>query len=199
MKLSGSVGVGILSLVLGVPAALYAQDEPKQEPKPEPKQEQAKPPKAEQPKPEATHPEANQPEATHPEANQDEMKRPQQDKQEQKEEKNAQKQQEKQPTSGGQEQVEHAQGARPAKGGGRIPDDKFRANFGRSHTVVINRPTVVEGQPRFQYSGYWFVIADPWPADWLYTDQCYIDYVDGEYLLYDLAHPGVTIVLTVVM
>ena len=189
MKLSGSVGVGILSLVLGVPAALYAQDEPKQEPKPEPKQEQAKPPKAEQPKPEATHPEANQ----------DEMKRPQQDKQEQKEEKNAQKQQEKQPTSGGQEQVEHAQGVRPAKGGGRIPDDKFRANFGRSHTVVINRPTVVEGQPRFQYSGYWFVIADPWPADWLYTDQCYIDYVDGEYLLYDLAHPGVTIVLTVVM
>ena len=188
MKLSGSVGVGILSLVLGVPAALYAQDEPKQEPKPEPKQEQAKPPKAEQPKPEATHPEANQ----------DEMKRPQQDKQEQKEEKNAQKQ-EKQPTSGGQEQVEHAQGARPAKGGGRIPDDKFRANFGRSHTVVINRPTVVEGQPRFQYSGYWFVIADPWPTDWLYTDQCYIDYVDGEYLLYDLAHPGVTIVLTVVM
>ena len=56
MKVSGSVGVGILSLVLGVPAALYAQDEPKQEPKPEPKQEQAKPPKAEQPKPEATHP-----------------------------------------------------------------------------------------------------------------------------------------------
>ena len=184
MKLSGSVGIGILSLVLGVPAALYAQDEPKEEPKPEPKQEEAKPPKAQQPK---------------PEANQDEMKAPKQDKQD-KEDKKAQKQQEKQPAAtGGQEQVEHRQGARPAGNGGRIPDDKFRANFGRSHTVVINRPTVVEGQPRFQYGGYWFVIADPWPGDWLYTDQCYIDYVDGEYVLYDLAHPGVSIVLTVVM
>ena len=190
MKLSGFVGIGMLSLVLGVPAALYAQDEPKQEPKPEPKQEEVKPPKTQQPKPEATHPEANQ----------DEMKAPKQDKEDKKAQKQEEKQSEKQPAStGGQEQVEHAQGARPAHGGGRIPDDKFRANFGRSHTVVINRPTVVEGQPRFQYGGYWFVIADPWPADWLYTDQCYIDYVDGEYVLYDLAHPGVTIVLTVVM
>jgi hypothetical protein len=82
---------------------------------------------------------------------------------------------------------------------GRIPDDKFRANFGRSHTVVIHQPVVVEGQPRFQFGGYWFGIAAPWPVGWAYTDQCYIDYVDGEYVLIDLLHPGMSVALIVVM
>lgn len=82
---------------------------------------------------------------------------------------------------------------------GRIPDDKFRAHFGRQHTLVINRTTFVDGQPRFQYSGYWFTIVDPWPVGWAYTDQCYIDYIDGEYFLFDLLHPGVRIAIVVVL
>jgi len=80
---------------------------------------------------------------------------------------------------------------------GRIPDDRFRAHFGHEHTFVINRVTVVSGAPRFQYGGYWFVIADPWPSGWLYTDDCYIDFIDGEYFLFDLAHPGVRIAINV--
>ncbi|MGB6802082.1 MAG: hypothetical protein WBE31_07420, partial [Candidatus Sulfotelmatobacter sp.] len=80
-----------------------------------------------------------------------------------------------------------------------IPDDKFRAHFGRQHTLVINKTTIVNGQPRFQYSGYWFTIVDPWPVGWAYTDQCYIDYIDGEYFLFDLLHPGVRVAITVVM
>jgi hypothetical protein len=83
--------------------------------------------------------------------------------------------------------------------GGRIPDDKFRAHFGRQHTFVVNHPTVVGGQPRFQYGGYSFVIVDAWPVGWAYTDQCYIDYIDGQYFLFDLLHPGVQIALTVVL
>ncbi|MFZ0813982.1 MAG: hypothetical protein WAM78_00615, partial [Candidatus Sulfotelmatobacter sp.] len=83
--------------------------------------------------------------------------------------------------------------------GGHIPDDKFRASFGRQHTVVINRPVIVEGQPRFQYGGYWFNIVDAWPVGWAYTDQCYIDYVDGEYFLFDLLHPGARVAIVVVM
>jgi hypothetical protein len=55
------------------------------------------------------------------------------------------------------------------------------------------------GQPRFQSGGYWFVIAEPWPVGWAYTDQCYIDYVDGEYFLFDLLHPGVRLAITVVL
>ena len=99
--------------------------------------------------------------------------------------------------------VQNNQGERQMQGrggkGGRIPDDKFRAQFGREHRFRVSRPTVVEGQLRFQYGGYWFVIVDPWPAGWLYTDECYIDYVDDQYYLFDVLHPGVSIVLTVVM
>lgn len=94
-------------------------------------------------------------------------------------------------------QAEHPQRAESQRG--RIPDDKFRAHFGRQHTLVINRVSVVEGQPRFQYSGYWFTIVDPWPVGWAYTDQCYIDCVDGEYFLFDLLHPGVRIAIVVVL
>jgi hypothetical protein len=88
---------------------------------------------------------------------------------------------------------------RPAGKSQRIPDDKFRAHFGREHTIVINRPVIVEGQPRFQSGGYWFVISDPWPVGWAYTDQVYVDYVDGEYFLFDVLHPGVRIALFVTL
>jgi hypothetical protein len=83
--------------------------------------------------------------------------------------------------------------------GGRIPDDKFRGSFGRQHTFVIHQATTVQGQPGFQYGGYSFILSDGWPAGWAYTDDCYVDYVDGEYFLFDLLHPGVRIALVVVM
>jgi hypothetical protein len=158
-KLFASAGIAVLSLLLGVPAAVHAQDEdkpPKQvEPKPEPKrQEEAKPPKQEPNK-------------------QSEEAKP-------------------------QDHRDQAHG-KPAGKSARIPDDKFREHFGRQHTVVIRQPVIVEGQPRFQYGGYWFVISDPWPAEWAYTDQCYIDYVDGDYFLFDLLHPGVRVALFVTM
>lgn len=87
-----------------------------------------------------------------------------------------------------------------AQGGhGRIPDDKFRASFGHDHKFKVQRPTTVGGRPQFQYGGYTFFIEDAWPAGWAYTDDCYIDYIDGEYFLFDLAHPGVRIALEVVM
>ncbi len=79
-----------------------------------------------------------------------------------------------------------------------IPDDKFRAHFGRQHTFVVNHPTMVEGQPRFRYSGYWFTIVDVWPVEWAYTDQVYVDFIDGEYFLFDVLHPGVQVALIVV-
>jgi hypothetical protein len=82
--------------------------------------------------------------------------------------------------------------------GAHIPDDKFRAHFGRKHTFVVSRPVIVEGQPRFRYASYWFEIVDPWPVGWAYTDSCYIDFIDGEYFLFDLLHPGVRVVVFVV-
>jgi len=81
----------------------------------------------------------------------------------------------------------------------RIPDERFRASYGRQHVFHISRVTVVGGSPRFAYGGYNFVLVEPWPAGWAYTDDCYIDYVDGEYFLFDLLHPGVRIAITVVL
>jgi hypothetical protein len=102
------------------------------------------------------------------------------------------------PTQEGQDKkpAEAKQG-RAAKGA-HIPDDKFRAHFGRQHSFAVNRLVIVEGQPRFQYASYWFEIVDPWPVGWAYTDSCYIEYIDGQYFLFDLLHPGVQVAVFVV-
>jgi hypothetical protein len=197
MKLAGIVRILLLISTLGASALIYAQDQ-REEPKP--KEDDARP---ETVKP---HDEAN------PARHQEDAKAP---KQQQEEAKPTKQQEEAKPAQGERrpseqengkaskqndhEQMSPQRAQSGAQHGGRIPDDKFRSNFGRQHTVVINRPTIVEGQPRFQYGGYWFNIVDAWPGDWAYTDQCYIDYIDGEYFLFDLAHPGVRIALFVVL
>jgi hypothetical protein len=181
------LNLAILSIVVAGASAVYAQDakpqdrparpeEPKaqEEAKPQPKQDETKPPR------------------------QDEAKPSKQQKQEQKQDEKQSRDQmqmkdNRQPAS---QQDAHAH---PAGKGGHIPDDKFRANFGRSHTFVVQRTTVVQGQSGFVYGGYSFGFVDPWPADWAYTDDCYVDYIDGEYFLFDLLHPGVRIALFVVM
>ena len=94
---------------------------------------------------------------------------------------------------------EHQADARGGRQGGHIPDDRFRANFGRQHTFAIGQPVIVEGTPRFQYGGYWFVIAQPWPVGWAYTDVVYVDYIDGEYFLLSPVHPGIQIAINVIL
>ena len=189
------LNLGLLAAMIASSAVLYAQDEKPQEDKP--KQEE---PKQAEPKP--------QNEAK-PTSKQDEMKPPKQDEAKPaRPDQPEQKQDEKQP----REEMKPAQqeparqqaapgqdNARPAGNGGRIPDDRFRAQFGREHHFAMQRPVVVSGRPQFQYGGYSFVLVDAWPPDWAYTDDCYIDYVDGEYFLFDLRHPGMRIALTVVM
>jgi hypothetical protein len=85
-----------------------------------------------------------------------------------------------------------------AQQGRRIPDQKFQASFGPKHTFRVQKTVIVEGQPRFQYSGLWFNLAQPWPTGWDYNDNCYIDFINGEYVLIDMLHPGVQIVVLVV-
>jgi hypothetical protein len=79
----------------------------------------------------------------------------------------------------------------------RIDDEHFRAHFGRDHHFAIRHVTMVEGRPHFAYGGYNFAIVEPWPAGWSYNDNCYIDFVDGGYYLFNLRHPGVRISLNV--
>ena len=187
------LNLAILSILVATSAALYAQDEKQQEEKP--KQEEPKRP--EEPK---RHEEAK------PAGKQDEMKTPKQEEakpsKQEKQEKNDQKEMEKQQRNEMKtdRQESAPQGhARPAGKSAHIPDEKFHAQFGRSHAFHPSRPVVVQGgQQGIVYGGYTFVFVDAWPAEWSYDDDCYVDYVDGEYFLFDVLHPGVRIALFVV-
>jgi hypothetical protein len=78
--------------------------------------------------------------------------------------------------------------------GRRIPDDQFRSHFGREHHFRVQREQIVNvSQPVVVYGGYSWQLAEPWPSDWSYDDDCYIDEVDGEYFLFDALHPGIHI------
>ena len=137
-----------------------------------------------QDEPSRPHEAAPQPQGQEPEAKPEKPEKPQ---------KNQENRQEKQaPASSAQ-----AGQNRPTGKSGHIPDDKFRASFGKSHTFAVNKIVMVNSQPTFVYAGYSFILVNPWPAGWAYTDECYIDYIDGEYFLFDLLHPGVQVALFV--
>ena len=86
-----------------------------------------------------------------------------------------------------------------ARGEGRIPDDRFRSNFGRGHEFRIGTPRLVGGYSRFQYGGFWFGFVDPWPVGWYYTDDVYVDFIDGGYYLCNPSYPGAQIAISVVL
>ena len=184
--------------LLCVPA-LYAQ-QPNDDPKP-PKHEEARPESNRDAAPAARQNDAQPPrqDETKP-SRQEEARPPKQQNERNPQTENARPERD-QAKPGREEhgQAQQNSHARPAGKSAHIPDEKFRASFGRPHTFVISRPVVVEGQPRFQYSGYWFEIVDPWPAEWAYTDDVYVDYIDGDYFLFDLLHPGVRVAVFVIM
>ena len=80
-----------------------------------------------------------------------------------------------------------------------MPDERFHSNFGREHAFRIGSPVMVGGYSRFQYGGYWFGFVEPWPVGWYYTDDVYIDYVDGGYYMYDPYYPGARFLISVVL
>lgn len=82
---------------------------------------------------------------------------------------------------------------------GRIPDADFHSHFGRQHHFHVGHPQMVSGQYRFNYGGYWFGYAEPWPVGWGYDDDFYIDFIDGQYYLIDLRHPEARLALVVVL
>jgi hypothetical protein len=79
----------------------------------------------------------------------------------------------------------------------RIADEHFHERFGRDHHFAVRHVTVVGGERRFAYGGYNFAFGQPWPSGWRYTDDCYIDFVDGAYYLFNVRHPGVRIAVNV--
>ena len=170
---------------------------PKQEQQAKPeKQQEAKPPKQEQ------APKAAQQQAKA-------SKQEQQAKPEKQQETTRQQPQQPQQAASPQRpqrtpQEETRQRAQPAlrlsaRGSGRISDARFRSNFGREHEFHVGSPVLVGGYSRFHYGGYWFGFVEPWPVGWYYTDDVYIDYVDGGYYMYNPYDPGARFALTVVI
>ena len=170
MRTGRFLNLTVLCFLIASSALIYAQ-EPRQDENRAPRQQEPRPPEPRQPE---ARPEPR-PEPRHdaPHApRQDEVRPPKQHRHERQ---------------------------RPAGRSAHIPDDRFRQQFGRSHTFAVRPVGVSGGQQGFIYSGYTFVFIDPWPEDWAYDDGYYVDDIDGDYYLYDLMHPGLRIALFVVM
>jgi hypothetical protein len=177
MRRFRTAAVAVLFLL--VAGLAWSQDAPRDDNKPRQEQPEAKP-------------------ETKPEARPQEQVKPKDEKQEPgkaEESKPAEQREEK------KTEMQSETHARPAGKSARIPDEKFRANFGRQHTFTVTRViqtrTVVANQTTFVYGGYNFMFLDPWPAGWLMTDMVYVDFIDGEYFLLDAMHPGVQVALFV--
>src|SRR5271168_3622771 len=170
MKLAGIIGTAILSLILGASSAAYAQDqhEKQEEQKDKPAEKKAQPEKP-----------AKQAE-----------KNAQEEKNTKPEEKNARQEQQRAPEAKPEKQEQHA-------AGGRIPADRYKANFGREHTFRVSQGEYSSG--RFQYGGYWFGFGGAWPSNWLYTQDVYVIEIDGIYYLCNPVYPGVNLAINVTL
>ncbi len=183
-----TLGIAILALLAGSVVLVSAQDDKPQDDK----QVQQEPKKPDEAKP--AHPDEAKP--TKQEEKQNQMR------QQDKEHPEATPDHPGQPADArkGQDHADQQMGNdHPGnKGGGHIPDKQFHAHFGREHSFHA-QGVIVAGQPQFQYSGYTFEFVQAWPVGWAYTDDCYIDFIDGQYFLIDLAHPGMEIALIVIL
>ena len=177
------IGSTLFLLLAGAPAFAGQEpdkDKPKEEPK---KQEEPKkaPKPAEKPKPQpAAHPQDNdhpKPEAEHKTPPPKPAQHP---------DNHAQDQQRAKQTE------QHSDNNAQHGNGRRIPEEKFRASFGSEHHFHVQR-----GSNRFNYGGFWFNYSQPWPGDWDYNDDVYIEDVDGEYYLINPRHPGVRLIVIV--
>jgi hypothetical protein len=94
---------------------------------------------------------------------------------------------------------QRTQEAKPAQhaAGGRIPADRYKANFGREHTFRVSQRDFSSG--RFQYGGYWFGFGGAWPSNWLYTQDVYVVEINGMYYLCNPMYPGVNLVISVTL
>jgi cytoskeletal protein RodZ len=118
----------------------------------------------------------------------------------QKQEKNAEKQQQKAEANSqrNDEDRNHGHGqtasnAAPGGNGGRtIPEDRYRADFGRAHTFHVRR-----NHDRFQFGGYWFEFTDAWPSDWNDDDDFYILEIGDVDYLCDANYPNERIVVVI--
>ena len=83
-----------------------------------------------------------------------------------------------------------------SSGVGLIPNDRFRAHFGREHKFHLTQSAYGKDR-RFQYGGYSFGFVDEWPVNWLPAEDLFVLQIDGGYYLCNRTYPGVNIPLNV--
>jgi hypothetical protein len=180
MKLFGLISTAFLFLTLVAAVPIYAQEqhEQQEEQKAKPEEQKAKPAQEEK----KAQPEKSAKQEVKPAAKQENHSKPEENnaKQEQKNVKPAEK----------NAQPQHV----AAKQGGRIPDDRFKANFGQQHRFRVSQADY--RNHRFQYGGYAFGFVDPWPSNWLYTQDVYVVEINGIYYLCNASYPGVNLTLS---
>lgn len=169
MKLVGVLSTAVLSLSLGVGIPAYAQQDQHEQ------QEENKDKPA-----------------------QEKEKKAQAEKSAKPEEKNAQPEEKgaKPEERAAQQKGKPEQNAQHA-GGGRIPADRYKANFGREHRFRVSAGDY--HNHRFQYGGYWFGFESAWPSNWLYTQDVYVVEINGVYYLCNPSYPGVNLTLSVTL
>ncbi|MGD0567745.1 MAG: hypothetical protein ABSA78_05015 [Candidatus Sulfotelmatobacter sp.] len=180
MKLIGVISTAVLSLTLAAPVyARQEQHDQQEEQKDKPAEKKAQPEKPAKPAEKNAQEEKN----TKPEE-----KSAQEDKTAKPEEKNAQEDKNAKPAEKNTQQAGNR---------GRIPADKYKANFGQGHTFRVNQGDY--NNHRFQYGGYSFGFVGAWPGNWLYTQNVYVIDIDGVYYLCNPMYPGVNIELSVAL
>lgn len=222
MKLLGFFSTTVLSLTLGAAVPVYAQDQHDQQEEKKEKPVEQKEKKTQQDKP--ARPEQRAPQQQEKNAKQEQKAAQQQDKNAKQEQKAAQRQDKNTREEQGAAQQQHKaaeqqhnaaqheeQNAHPQQqhqaqakneqghgGGGRIPEDRYRAHFGNEHRFRVTESNYRQDR-RFQYGGYWFGFVDPWPTNWLYTQDVFVIEIDGVYYLCNPAYPGVNVALSVTL
>jgi hypothetical protein len=194
MKVIGITSTAVLSLLLGIAAPAYTQQDQQGAKQDHPQQQHAQPQRQQQQPQHAQQQQQRQSQNNQKQNAQQQQhaqQQQQQAQQEQRQSKNnqqqhAQQQQRNQRPQRTQQQQRVQQAAwqqhrsqrwdsdhrnwqqRGGYNGYRIPDDRFRGYFGQDHGFrIYGLPfLVVGGYPRFQYNGYWFSMVDPWPGYW---------------------------------
>src|SRR5712692_3271487 len=202
MKVIGITSTAILSLLLGIAAPAYAQQEQHGEKQDHPEQQQSK---HEQAKPKQQHAQQQLRQGQNKQQQHAQQQRGNEQPQRTQEQQRVQQSAWQQHRSQRWDSDHRTWQQRGGYHGYRIPDDRFRGYFGQDHGFrIYGLPfLVVGGYPRFQYEGYWFSLVDPWPEywanDWYDTDDVYVNYVDNGYYLFDRRYPQQGIAISISM
>jgi hypothetical protein len=188
MKFLHTAAFAVILTVAGAPA-LCAQQPEQDKDKPKQQEEKKKQPPAKettQPKPDERPKNEAKPDKDKEKPKPDMDKKNQQPREDQKA--NRQTQERQAPETSRHEQRGSQRNVR------RIPEEHFRANFGREHHFRVER----RDERHFQYRGYVFEYVEVWPSDWSYDDECYIEEDGDDYYLMNVRHPGVRILVVIV-